>query len=295
MPPKSRTASGGSSPPSGKIDRTSSADYLRRCWTSSARLAGSAWLRRASVQASNCRPSAERIASLGAVQVLYVALADTDTERVRKSEVAAVAKLVRDELGEDMLLLFSNRSTSQLHLIHPRFDGNATPTLRRMVVDRDVPRRTAVQQVSNIYWRHQDLGNILDALNEAFDVEPVTKQFFAKYNDLFDQAKQRITGFSDAEERKQFVQTLFNRLLFVYFLSRKGWLRFEGNTDYLNALWAAYERHEDHDNFYRHRLTYLFFSGLNNPDSRDVRGGVDFMIGDVPFLNGGLFEETELD
>ncbi len=243
---------------------------------------------------------AERIATLGAVQVLYVALAETETERVRKSEVAAVAKLVRDELGEDMLLLFSNRSTSQLHLIHPRFDGKATPTLRRMVVERDVPRRTAVQQVSNIYWRYQDLGNILDALDEAFDVEPVTKQFFAKYKELFERAEQRITGFSDPEERKQFVQTLFNRLLFVYFLSRKGWLRFGQDTDYLNALWGDYRATVLRSNFYDDRLYYLFFFGLNNPQGRDFNrhfedSDMAARLGQVPFLNGGLFEETELD
>ena len=92
----------------------------------------------------------DRIASLDGVHVLYVALSDTATERVRKSEVAAVAKLVRDVLAEDMLLLFSNSSGSQLHLIHPQFGSGATPTLRRMVIERDLPRRTAVQQVANI-------------------------------------------------------------------------------------------------------------------------------------------------
>ena len=158
--------------------------------------------------------------------VLYVALprsdTNTDTDRVRKSEVVAVAKRVRDELGEDMLLLFSNGSANQLHWIHPQFGSAATPTLRRIVVERGIKQRTAVQQLSNIYWRHQDLGNLLNALNDAFDVEPVTKQFFAKYKELFEHAEQQITGFTDPEDRKQFVQTLFNRLMFVYFLSRKG-------------------------------------------------------------------------
>ena len=48
-------------------------------------------------------------------------------------------------------------------------------------------------------------------------------------------------------------------------------------------------------NFHRDRLRPLFFSGLNNPNSRDLTGGLRTVIGDVPFLNGGLFEETELD
>ena len=240
---------------------------------------------------------AERIATLDGVEVLYVDLSsvDTATERVRKAEVLAVTTVVRDALREDMLLLFSNRSGDQLHWIHPKFSGGSTPTLRRIVLERGIQQRTAIQQLSNIYWNHQDSGNILDAVNEAFNVDKVTKDFFREYKRIFEQAEGLISGFSDPEDRKQFVQTLFNRLMFVYFLSRKGWLKYEGETDYLNTLWAAYADHATQNNFYNDRLTFLFFQGLNNPDSRDVRGGVDFLIGDVPFLNGGLFEETEID
>ena len=241
--------------------------------------------------------AAERIATLGGVEVLYVDLSsgDTATERVRKAEVLAVTTVVRDALREDMLLLFSNRSGDQLHWIHPKFSGGSTPTLRRIVLERGIQQRTAIQQLSNIYWNHQDSGNILDAVNEAFNVDKVTKDFFREYKRIFEQAEGLISGFSDPEDRKQFVQTLFNRLMFVYFLSRKGWLKYEGETDYINTLWDAYADHATQNNFYNDRLTFLFFQGLNNPDSRDLRGGVDFLIGDVPFLNGGLFEETEID
>ena len=238
---------------------------------------------------------AERIATLDGVEVLYVDLSsvDTATERVRKAEVLAVTTVVRDALREDMLLLFSNRSGDQLHWIHPKFSGGSTPTLRRIVLERGIQQRTAIQQLSNIYWNHQDSGNILDAVNEAFNVDKVTKDFFREYKRIFERAEALINGFTDAEERKQFVQTLFNRLMFVYFLSRKGWLTYEGDTDYLNALWDAYSGHETQDNFYYHRLTYVFFEGLNK--SEVVSRGMKEMIGDVPFLNGGLFEEDDLD
>ena len=246
--------------------------------------------------------TASRIAQIEGVHVLYVALSETTSDRINKREAAAAVKLISEQLGDDLLVLFTNKSASQLHFIHPQFGSSASPTLRRMVVERDLPRRTAVQQVSNVYWNHQDLGNIRDALDKAFDVEPVTKDFFKQYKALFERAESLIadrTDFADPEDCKQFVQTLFNRLMFVYFLSRKGWLKYERNsdwdTDYLNALWDAYDAHPEHDNFYEDRLTFLFFEGLNNPDSRDLRGGVDFLIGDVPFLNGGLFEEDDLD
>ena len=240
---------------------------------------------------------AERVAQLDDVQVLYVAL---ETTRVNKREAAAVAQIVERDLRPDMLLIFANASANQLHLIHPQFGSGARPTLRRMVVERDLPRRTAVQQIANIYRNHKKLKNIREALNQAFDVEPVTKDFFKQYKALFEEAESLITNFTDPEERKQFVQTLFNRLMFVYFLSRKGWLTYEGDKDYLNALWKSYESDSTLSNFYDGKLWHLFFMGLNKDDGRDLNSrfknsDLHDRIGDVPFLNGGLFEETDLD
>ena len=233
--------------------------------------------------------SVERIAQLDGVRVYYLQLA---TKRVTQRDAAAAAKQLSDAQGEDMLLVCTNADASQLHLIHPVFHPKLI--LRRMVIERGVPQRTAVQQVSNIYWDYQeqdeDDRNLLTVLNRAFDVERVTKDFFRRYHELHQQALELVQGV-DGEDAKQFVQTLFNRLMFVYFLSRKGWLAYDGDSDYLNALWRAYKQHPRHDNFYYHRLTYLFFEGLNK--SEPVSEGMREIIGKVPFLNGGLFEEDE--
>lgn len=97
---------------------------------------------------------ADRIASAEGVNVVYVPLQMPGTTRVRKAEAVAAAKLVAGQLGDDMLLLMTNKqagdSASQLHVILPTFLGY-TPALRRMVIERHLPRRTALQQLSNIY------------------------------------------------------------------------------------------------------------------------------------------------
>ena len=102
-------------------------------------------------------------------------------------------------------------------------------------------------------------------------------------------------GKADQEDKHLFTQILFNRLMFVYFLSRKGWLKFNGETDYLNALWHDHQLLPSHGNFYTTRLQPLFFSGLSDPNPMDLTQGLATLIGEVPFLNGGLFEETDLD
>ena len=246
-------------------------------------------------------PVAERIAQLEGVHVLYVALDTPETDRVRKGEAAAAARLIADQLGDDLFLVVTNTSATQLHLIYPSFAG-AQPTLRRMIVERDLPRRTAVQQVSNIYWIYQEKGSIRTALGDAFNVESVTKEFFAEYKKIFEAAEASVSGFGAGEEeqenRRLFVQTLFNRLMFVYFLQHKGWLSFKGERGYFNALWNDYQSGSDQANFHHDRLHHLFFAGLNNPQSADLNRDnpvVHAAIGDVPFLNGGLFEQTELD
>ena len=245
-------------------------------------------------------PAAHRIAYLDGVHVLYVPLSPQDTDRVRKADASEAARLIADQLGDDLLLVFTNRSRNQIHLILPSFEATR-PTLRRMVVERDLPRRTAVQQVSNIYWNLKDGSGIRDALNQAFDVEAVTREFFKEYKQVFDHTLERVEGFGSSEGEKEskklFVQTLFNRMMFIYFLSRKGWLSFRADKDYLNALRSDYLSEEDDDkNFHRDRLRRLFFNGLNNPLSEELRSGSDTrLIGPVPFLNGGLFDKTEDD
>lgn len=242
---------------------------------------------------------AQHIASLDGVHVCYIALDIQETDRVRKAEAVAAARQVEESLDDDLLLVFTNTSGSQLHLIHPVF-AQAQPTLRRMVVERDLPRRTAIQQIANIYASYLESGRIRAALDEAFDVEPVTKRFFAEYKRVFEASEQRINGFEhdEAKDQRLFTQTLFNRLLFLHFLSRKGWLTFQGSIDYLKALWQNYERQKCRStktNFYTDRLKPLFFRGLGTRRSSAQEAKDRPIFGDVPFLNGGLFDQTDLD
>ena len=244
---------------------------------------------------------AHHVAFLDNVHVVYVALKIQGIERVRKAEAAEAARLISGQIAGDLLLVVTNTSCSQLHLIYPTFKDNRS-ILRRMVVERDLPRRTAIQQIAGIFPRKQRTGSVRMALESAFDVEAVTKRFFTEYKRVFDAALEKVKGFGFSQDEKDakrlYVQTLFNRLMFVYFLSRKGWLTFNENKDYLNALWKDYCSQEEKTSFYTDRLDLLFFSGLNNPQSQDLNfqnGFVQTRIGTVPFLNGGLFEKTALD
>jgi hypothetical protein len=145
--------------------------------------------------------------------------------------------------------------------------------------------------------RGADAGAWVRRWAAAFDVEAVTKKFFAEYRAVFETVEECLTGVPKGEPRRLYVQRLFNRLMFLYFIERKGWLSFQGDRLYLRALFNA-ARHAGED-FLNDRLYWTFFYGLNT-------AGEDFAVhsdarlkerrGEVPFLNGGLFDlEDEYD
>lgn len=130
--------------------------------------------------------------------------------------------------------------------------------------------------------------------DRAWDVEAVSSEFFSEYRRVFNLVEEMIDGCTG--DRRLFTQRLFNRLLFIHFLSRKGWLSYDGDRNYLNALYQA--AIENGENVYADRLYWVFFHGLGNPeDSRITHSleGLRKKRGDVPFLNGGLFDLADRD
>ena len=241
---------------------------------------------------------AQLIANRGGTSAVYVPPSSADTKRITASIVNATARSLDDALDGDLLLLFTNGVGNEFHIVRPDLT-QTRPRLQRMVVRSGEHHRTVVQQLANMWNDYGRNGKTVhEAIIAAFSVEPVTKRFFAEYRRVFENAKNAITGFEDERELHLFTQTLFNRLMFVYFISRKGWLTFGGDPDYLNALWRSYVSDESQSNFYTARLEPMFFAGLNNPQSRNLNVNNPVLyatIGDVPFLNGGLFEKSDLD
>ena len=138
----------------------------------------------------------------------------------------------------------------------------------------------------------------LKAWQAAFDVEAVTDKFFADYQRVFADVEAAVEGIpeSETEERRLYTQRLFNRLMFLRFIEKKGWLTYDRNNDYLRALFDATEASETDESFLNDRLYWAFFHGLGNPANvpQDLDAAIE-RRGEVPFLNGGLFEMQDYD
>ncbi|MEQ9370692.1 MAG: TaqI-like C-terminal specificity domain-containing protein [Coleofasciculus chthonoplastes F3-SA18-01] len=205
------------------------------------------------------------------------------------------------------LFIFSNYNQDQWHFLNVKYDKkqDKRQVFRRITVSSGEQLRTATERLSLL-----DLAGIsgVDPLtiqqrhDQAFDVEKVTQKFFETYRRVFEQVEGLLEPMmADGEQRRMFTQRLFNRLMFIAFIQKKGWLTFQGKRNYLEALWQDYQdKYTSESNFYRDRLSLLFFSGLNNPQQQDItginQGGfLQEVMGTVPYLNGGLFEQDADD
>lgn len=157
------------------------------------------------------------------------------------------------------------------------------------------------------------------ALVNAFSVEKLSKAFFDEYTlhyqkfcDFLQESNFRKSVFKISipangtkEEKdkackpiRDFVKKLLGRIVFLYFVQKKGWLG-SSNTQYKDGLSdfikQLFNQSGGNDAFYSTWLTVLFFETLNKERSND-----DFKMPDgkkvkVPFLNGGLFDKEDHD
>ncbi len=119
---------------------------------------------------------------------------------------------------------------------------------------------------------------------EAFNVKPVTDEFYATLKEVFDAVQAGITGL-DGEERRFFAELVVNRLIFLKFVEKKGWLN--DDRDYLYNKFRAYGKCD----FWGDFLCFLFFEGLcQEPAKRSHQANE--ILGEVPFLNAELFSPS---
>ena len=139
------------------------------------------------------------------------------------------------------------------------------------------------------------MPQVADSLRRAFDKDKVTKRFYERFKQEHERFAGFIKGLDDRADREWYASIMLNRLMFVYFIQRKGFL--DGNQDYLAAklreVQAKHGKGHFHS-FYRSFLRRLFHEGLDKPlDQRPDDLGA--LVGEVPYLNGGLFDFHELE
>ena len=144
----------------------------------------------------------------------------------------------------------------------------------------------------------------LKQLEEAFNIEPVTKEFFEKYRNLLIRTVDALDSIvardpiikkdfaSKNINTVDFAKKLLGQIVFLYFLQKKGWFGVErdadwgtGPKDFLRRLFN--KEYGDYKNFFNDILEPLFYEALARQRDDDFYSRFNCKI---PFLNGGLFE-----
>lgn len=163
--------------------------------------------------------------------------------------------------------------------------------------------RTASERLA--YLANKKNSAKIDDVIDAFSVERLSKEFFAKYKDHYQAFVDYLVASNfyksafDGDEKtiRDFVKKTLGRIVFLYFLQKKGWLGAsddtysDGDNNFMQSFWDTSGKNET---FYSLHLCRLFFNGLNATDrENDTFEMPNGKLVKVPYLNGGLFDKDK--
>jgi hypothetical protein len=133
--------------------------------------------------------------------------------------------------------------------------------------------------------------SVAKKLQKALDIEKTVKKFFTEFQVEHTRFLEFIEGIENERDKKWYVSVILNRLMFIYFLQKKFFI--DNDQDYLqNKL--AQTKAKGSNLFYRDFLNKLFFVGFAKPEI-DRQPNEKQLLGDVPYLNGGLFLKHRIE
>lgn len=198
--------------------------------------------------------------------------------------------------AQEHLIIYTDPSNStQVWQWVKREVGKPT-ACREHTYYRNQPGDALIQKLQGIVFSLEEeeqlsLVEVTSRARAAFDVERVTKRFYDTFQKEHTAFLKFLKGIPDEDLQRWYASVMLNRLMFVYFIQKKGFL--DGNRDYLrNKLTECQIRGKDR--FYKDVLCPLFFEGFNKKDT-DRAVAVNRLLGKVPYLNGGLFLRHQIE
>jgi hypothetical protein len=140
------------------------------------------------------------------------------------------------------------------------------------------------------------LVDILLKLRKAFDAEQVTKKFYKEFSFYQKNIVNQISGLEQLSDKEWYSSLLLNRIMFIYFMQWKGFM--DGNQNYLADRLQKIKELKGPNNFFgffKDFLLPLFHKGLGAGTEIKVPVEIAKIVGEIPYVNGGIFSEHELE
>ncbi|MDB9446394.1 putative DNA binding domain-containing protein [Anabaena sp. CS-542/02] len=239
-----------------------------------------------------------KIAELAGAVVLQIT---SDSGQIPNSQtLEAIYREIAELHLENLLIFIDSERTQSLwywvkregNKIYPRNHVYTKSQAGDLLLGKISALRVPIEELENI-----TVIDIAERLQRGFDVERVTKKFFNEFQQQHTTFLSLIKGIDNEADRRWYTSVLLNRLMLVYFLQRKGFIKGFAddvdNTLYLqNQLQKSQARGENL--FFQEFLNALFFEGFAKPEEQRLEPA-KALIGDVKYLNGGLFLKHKIE
>ncbi len=201
------------------------------------------------------------------------------------------------EFAREHLLIFTDAKEANQHWQWVAREPGKPAMVRPFTFDKKQPSELLVQALQKIVFTLDEeegidlLGATLK-LKDAFNRDKVTGDFYKEFKKERDAFGAFLRGIPDDKMQRWYVSVMLNRLMFLYFLQEKRFL--DDQPRYLQEHLRASATRHGADRFYKDFLCPLFFDGLarrKNERSAETRA----LLGEVPYLNGGLFLKHQVE
>ena len=179
-------------------------------------------------------------------------------------------------------------------------ESGKPPALRELRYNKGQTGTALLQRLRGIEFTLEEEGNlgitdVTEKFQQSLDVERVTNRFFQRFKNELTAFQKFIDGFTAQGDRDWYASLMLNRMMFVYFIQKQGFL--DGDEHYLRNRLRQVQEQDGPDRFqrfYRQFLLRLFHEGLGQPEA-DRPPDLVALLGKVPYLNGGIFDPHPLE
>lgn len=222
----------------------------------------------------------------------------SDQKSVSPSFQKEISRAVGVRYAERLIVINNQDSTTWLW---PKKTSSGTLTHEKLIVPANslplflAQRLAALRFTAEDHMRGISVQELREKLRGSFDTSTVTKKFYDRFKNQHQELAASIKGLSQ-DDAGSYATLLLNRLMFIYFLQKKEFLNSDPN--YLRTCLRKLQELDqsvNFYNFYRDLLLVLFFEGLNKKERDFKTPQIRTIIGQVPYVNGGIFGETELE
>jgi hypothetical protein len=223
-----------------------------------------------------------------------------EVKSLHTSFIRSVSTTINNQYLPPFLLIFTV-NYSDIVFVFPSSEREGAKQklkLTKLVITKDDLHYTDIVTIASLtYTDGATWRDVWKQWKKAFSVERVTEEFFEDYKKIFFSLRDEVVSQKNtSKEAHEFALQFLNRIMFLYFISKKDWL---GNKKFVAWLWTSYKKENKFgfDEFYSHWLQQVFLKVFNNRVN-EVTGLPDEIKNELlqsPYLNGGLFSSTPSD